>query len=56
MGKHFTLTIAATSFTHARDTAKIAAETELDGPYVLRTPLPVRKHLGLWVRAPAKSL
>jgi len=40
VGKHFTLTIAATSFTHARDTAKIAAETELDGPYVLRTPLP----------------
>jgi hypothetical protein len=40
VGKHFQLAITATSFTYARDTAKIQAEAELDGLYVLRTPLP----------------
>jgi hypothetical protein len=40
VGKHFTLTITAASFTYARDTAKIEAEAALDGIYVLRTPLP----------------
>jgi hypothetical protein len=40
VGKHFTRAITDTSFTYARDTAKINAEAELDGLYVLRTPLP----------------
>jgi len=40
VAKHFTWTITATSFTYARDTAKIEAETQMDGLYVLRTPMP----------------
>ena len=40
MGKHFSYTITATSFSYARNTAKIEAEALLDGIYVLRTPLP----------------
>jgi hypothetical protein len=40
VGKHFSYTITATSFSYARNTAKIEAEAELDGIYVLRTPLP----------------
>jgi hypothetical protein len=40
MGKHFSYTITATSFSYARNTAKIEAEAGLDGIYVLRTPLP----------------
>jgi Transposase DDE domain len=40
VGKHFTWTITGTSFSYARNAAKIAAEAELDGLYVLRTPLP----------------
>ena len=40
VGKHFQLTITPTSFTYARDAAKIEAEAGLDGIYVLRTPLP----------------
>ena len=40
VGKHFSYTITATSFSYARSTAKIEAEAELDGIYVLRTPMP----------------
>ena len=37
MGKHFRRTITDTDFTYERDQARIAAETALDGIYVLRT-------------------
>jgi len=37
MAKHFTLTIADDSFRHARNDEAIAAETALDGIYVVRT-------------------
>jgi Transposase DDE domain len=37
MGKHFHTTITDTTFTYRRDQARIAAEAELDGIYVLRT-------------------
>jgi hypothetical protein len=40
VGKHFSYTITAASFSYARNTAKIEAEAGLDGIYVLRTPLP----------------
>jgi len=40
VGKHFTLTITPAGFSYAPDTAKIDAEAQLDGIYVLRTPLP----------------
>jgi hypothetical protein len=40
VGKHFKITITPASFTYHRDTAKIGAEAELDGIYVLRTPIP----------------
>jgi transposase len=40
MSKHFTTEITDTSFTFARNTDKIAAETALDGIYLLRTSLP----------------
>jgi hypothetical protein len=39
VGKHFKITIRPASFTYHRDTAKIDAEAELDGIYVLRTPM-----------------
>lgn len=39
MAKHFQLTIAAKTFTFQRDEAKIAAESALDGVYVVRTSL-----------------
>jgi transposase len=39
MAKHFQLTIAAETFTFQRDEAKIAAESALDGVYVVRTSL-----------------
>jgi hypothetical protein len=39
MGKHFHTTITDTTFTYRRDQARIDAETELDGIYVLRTPV-----------------
>jgi hypothetical protein len=37
MGKHFHTTITDTTLTYHRDQARIDAETELDGIYVLRT-------------------
>ena len=37
MGKHFHTTITDTAFTYRRDQARIDAEAELDGIYVLRT-------------------
>jgi transposase len=37
MAKHFEITITQTAFTYARKTEAIAAETRLDGIYVLRT-------------------
>jgi hypothetical protein len=40
MAKHFTRTITDTDFTFARNDATIAAETKLDGIYVLRTSVP----------------
>jgi len=40
MGKHFHTTITDTTFTYRRDTARIDAEAELDGIYVLRTSVP----------------
>jgi hypothetical protein len=40
MGKHFHTTITDTTLTYRRDTARIAAEAELDGIYVLRTSVP----------------
>jgi len=40
MGKHFHTTITDTTLTYRRDTARIAAEAELDGIYVLRTSAP----------------
>jgi len=40
MAKHFTLEITDESFTFTRNTEAIAAETVLDGIYVLRTSLP----------------
>ncbi len=39
MAKHFQLTIEAETFTFQRDEAKIAAESALDGVYVVRTSL-----------------
>ena len=39
MAKHFQLTIEAKTFTFQRDEAKIAAESALDGVYVVRTSL-----------------
>ena len=39
MGKHFHTTITDTTFTYHRDQVRIDAETELDGIYVLRTPV-----------------
>jgi Transposase DDE domain len=38
--KHFEIEITDTSFTHARKTEQIEAETALDGFYVLRTSVP----------------
>jgi hypothetical protein len=40
MAKHFTIAITDESFTFTRNTEAIAAETALDGIYVLRTSLP----------------
>ncbi|MGO8937352.1 MAG: IS1634 family transposase [Mycobacterium sp.] len=40
MAKHFSITITEDSFTFARNQDGIAAETALDGIYVLRTSLP----------------
>jgi Transposase DDE domain len=40
VAKHFTLTITEDSFTFSRNEQAIAAETALDGIYVLRTSLP----------------
>ena len=40
MAQHFTRTIADDDFTFTRNDATIAAETKLDGLYVLRTPVP----------------
>jgi hypothetical protein len=37
MGKHFTITISDDDFVFTRKDAQIAAETALDGTYVLRT-------------------
>ena len=37
MSKHFQFTVTETSFTYERNLASIAAETALDGIYVLRT-------------------
>jgi len=41
MAKHFAITITETAFTYARKQEAIAAETALDGLYVLRTSVPV---------------
>jgi hypothetical protein len=38
-GKHFTWEITDEEFTFSRDEAKIAAEAELDGIYVIRTTM-----------------
>ena len=43
MGKHFKLTIERDSFTWERDKAAIAAETALDGIYVVRTTVSAEK-------------
>jgi len=40
VAKHFTLTITDTTFSFAKDQAKIDAEAALDGFYVLRTSVP----------------
>jgi len=40
MAKHFEITIAEDSFTHRRREQAIAAETRLDGLYVIRSNLP----------------
>lgn len=40
VAKHFVLDITETSFTYRRDAEKIAAESALDGIYVVRTSLP----------------
>jgi hypothetical protein len=40
MAKHFIRTITDDDFTFARNDLSIAAETRLDGIYVLRTPVP----------------
>jgi hypothetical protein len=40
MGKHFHITITDTTLTYHRDQARIDAEAELDGIYVLRTSVP----------------
>lgn len=40
VGKHFRLQITEKSFTFERDEQRIAAETSLDGIYVVRTSLP----------------
>jgi transposase len=40
MAKHFNLTISATSFDYQPDEARIAAEEQLDGLYVIRTTVP----------------
>ena len=39
VAKHFILDIADDAFTWSRDTGKIEAEKELDGIYVIRTPV-----------------
>lgn len=39
VAKHFILNISDDAFTWSRDTEKIAAEKELDGIYVIRTPV-----------------
>lgn len=39
VAKHFILSIADDAFTWTRDTAKIEAEKELDGIYIIRTPV-----------------
>jgi Transposase DDE domain len=41
VGKHYELTITDTSFTWRRKEAAIAAETRLDGIYVIRTNVPL---------------
>jgi Transposase DDE domain len=43
VGKHFHRTITDTTFTYQRDHASIAAETALDGIYVLRTSVPAHQ-------------
>jgi len=39
VGKHFTRDITSDGFSYRRDEAKIAAEAELDGIYVIRTTI-----------------
>lgn len=43
VGKHFRVTITPTSFTYARDDARIAQEAALDGLYVIRTNVPAEQ-------------
>lgn len=43
MAKHFRLTITGDSFSFQRDEEKIAAETALDGIYVIRTRVPEKE-------------
>jgi hypothetical protein len=43
VGKHFDYQITNTSLTVTRNQERIAAEAALDGIYVLRTPVPVKR-------------
>jgi hypothetical protein len=56
MAKHFVLAIAPGSFAYSRDEPSIAAETALDGIYVLRTSLPTDRADAAQVVATYKSL
>ncbi|MDP9210250.1 MAG: IS1634 family transposase [Actinomycetota bacterium] len=56
MAKHFVLAIAPGSFAYSRDEPSIAAETALDGIYVLRTSLPADRADAAQVVATYKSL
>ena len=56
MGKHYILDIADGRFAFTHDTAAIAAETALDGIYVVRTSVPVEQMSAGRVVATYKSL
>ena len=43
MGKHFTITVSDDDFVFTRKDAQIAAETALDGTYVLRTSVKLKR-------------
>ncbi len=47
MGKHFHRTITDNSFAYTRNTDSIAAETRLDGLYVIRTSMPTLDPAGI---------